>query len=323
MENEDTQQSSASHGVLIDNATGDVTEPHPLTLMSTGGSDDQDGTNTGNQDEETVNDDGAGDGSDGSSGTASDSGDSQDSGDAAAPPVTQPNSQAQTPQAQTPRLEDPGEFAPNKDGRYSFDVTLADGTSFRIEKPEDIDKLPPTPEFASVQDHARFNAAYSKMITGLEADKRDWDKAKSDFDVQESSEQEITDYIAGIENGMLYLEKSGKLPALPPEYNDVAKWNDPEVAKQPGVKERLALVNFIAKENAARVPLGLPKVTALEAFAELRNQAYETQATQRTQKQNELRKQRGAMVTGASRPAPSARSTDGMIVGSGGSLSEL
>lgn len=313
MENEDTQQSSASHGVLIDNATGDVTEPHPLTLMSTGGSDDQDGANTdgqeGDDDAQEPNDESINNDQDGTA-------DPTASADATSP-------KAEAPQTQAPRLEDPGEFAPNKDGRYSFDVTLADGTSFRIEKPEDIDKLPPTPEFASVQDHARFNAAYSKMITGLEADKRDWDKAKGDFDVQESSEQEITDYIAGIENGMLYLEKSGKLPPLSPQYNDVAKWNDPEVAKQPGVKERLALVNFIAKENAARVPLGLPKVTALEAFAELRNQAYEAQATQRTQKQNELRKQRGAMVTGASRPAPSARSTDGMIVGSGGSLSEL
>ena len=104
-------------------------------------------------------------------------------------------------------------------------------------------------------------------------------------------------------NSFSYLETKGKLPAVPAQYAE-ADWSDPEVAKQPGVKERVELVNYMAKENAQRESLGLPKMSPLEAHAELQNKALEEAQTQRTQKQADLRKKRGAMISGQSAPAP-------------------
>lgn len=313
MDNEEQQQAvNNSPGVLIDNDSGETTAPHPLSHGVDGANDseNQDDTDTGDQnaegDESQNNDEQAGD-------------NNQQSEQSATAPTT---AQPQAPQVQTTRLEDPGEFVPNKDGQYSFDITLADGSKYRIEKPEDIDKLPPTPEFATIQDHAKFNAAYTNMVTGINADMRAYTDSKKEYDNQKSSEDDLEQYISGIEGGMVYLEKTGKLPALPAQYTDVSQWEKPEVAQQPGVKERLELINYITKENAVRAPLGLPRVTVLEAYAELRNKQLEEQSTQRTQKQNEVRKQRGAMVGGASAPAPNKTSSD-MIVGSGGSLRDL
>lgn len=250
--------------------------------------------------------------------TQVDTEDTEDSGqsntEATKAPLEQQTQQPTQPQT----LEDPGNFQP---GDYGFDVVLADGTNVRIEKPEDIDKLPESPEFANVKDHTAFITNYSRMVNGIDNDRRKYDDDKKAFDEQQGQVQAREEFVTQLDNSFKYLESKGKLPGVPAQYAD-ADWNDPEVAKQPGVKERIEVIQYMARENAERTKLGLPSMTALEAFSELRNKGFEEQQAQKTQKQNELRKQRGSMVAGASAPQPGKTNTD-MIVGSGGTLRDL
>lgn len=324
MEGQDNDQSQSQQvttsGVLIDNDTGDTTEPHPLSFGAGGGSNDD----ANDQDQNNQGDDNDDDGqqtSDVNQGDDDNSGGGGQGAAATTPPQPAQSQQAQT-QVQATRLEDPGEFVPNKDSQYSFDVTLADGSKYRIEKPEDIDKLPPVPEFATVQDHARFNASYTRMISGLDNDKRDWDKTRADFAKQEEQQAAFDEEFNLMTNGLAYLEKEGSLPAVPAQYEN-ADWANPEVAKQPGVKERVDLLSFMFTENNKRTAAGLPKMSVLDAFEKMQNNALKEKMAQRTQKQNEMRKQRGAMVSGPSAPSPGSRVGNDMIVGSGGSLRDL
>lgn len=282
-------------GVLIDNNTGEETEPHPL--MTGGISDDAaDGT----QDE-------------------AETPEAPESQEEVTPPATPPASVAQeTPPQPTQVVEDPGEFQP-KD--YSFDVTLADGSVIKIEKPEDIANIPQDADFGSPKNFLEVQANYSKMVSGIDADKREYEANKKTFDDQQAQVQQQEEYIASIENSIKYLETKGSLPPVPAQYED-ADWNNSEVAKQPGVKERVEIFTHMAKENAARSQHGLPPMTALEAYSELKNKAFEEAQAQRTQQQNDKRKKQGAMVGGQSAPAP-ASGNGGMIVGSGGSLRDI
>ncbi|HEU5187923.1 MAG TPA: hypothetical protein VFT87_05490, partial [Candidatus Saccharimonadales bacterium] len=174
-------------------------------------------------------------------------------------------------ETQNTQLEDPGEFQP-KD--YSFDVELADGSKIRIEKPEDIDKIPADADFGSPKNLMLAQAGYSKMVSGLDADKREYEASKEAYDKQQSANADLETRITTMMNEMAYLEKKGKLPAVADEYKE-ADWSDPEIAKQPGVKERLAVLEFRAKENEERSALGLSPMSVLEAASEMANQAAE------------------------------------------------
>ena len=308
--NEQTNEAvaSAAPGVLIDNDTGENTPPHPLSAGVGGASDNEgsDGTNSGDQgggsaeDEQVVEDDKGNTG-------------------AAQATATADTPAAQAPQVQASLVEDPGEFKP-KD--YAFDITLADGSVIKIEKPEDIQKIPKEADFGTPQQFFEVQAAYNRMVGGIDADKREYEANKKAFDDQQASVQSAEDTIASWEKELTYLQGKGKLPAVPAQYAN-ADWRDPEIAKQPGVKERVEIINYMNEENKAREAAGLPPMKSmLEAFNQMQVNAYEQRAQESQERQNTVRKQRGAMVGGASAPAPSKSNSD-MIVGSGGSLRDL
>lgn len=232
----------------------------------------------------------------------------------------QPSDGGQKPQVDQPatQLTDPGEFQP-KD--YSFDVELADGSKIRIEKPEDIDKIPADADFGSPKNLMLAQANYSKMVSGLDADKREYEASKEAYDKQQTANADLETRITTMMNEMAYLEKKGKLPVIADEFKE-ADWSDPEVAKQPGVKERLAILEFRAKENEERAELGLSPMSVLEAASEMANQAAEQKAADVKQKQGQHRKDKGAMVTGTS-TAPVENLPDDMIIGEGGSIRDI
>lgn len=302
IEEQEQQPVNDSPGVLIDNNTGEETEPHPLQLSPVGeeASEKAEAAEQGKQpgDQEA------------------------EEGKEPAEPETPPAGQApEVPKVDTkpaPELTDPGEFQP-KD--YSFEVELADGTKFNIKSPEDVSQLPEDASFKSIQEHTQFINNYTRMVNGVETDKQQYEADKKSYEEQKAVADENEKFIQTVENSFSYLEGKGKLPAVPAQYAE-ADWSDPEVAKQPGVKERVELVNYMAKENAQRETLGLPKMSPLEAHAELQNKALEEAQTQRNQKQADLRKQRGAMISGQSAPAPGKTNGD-MLVGSGRPLREL
>lgn len=224
----------------------------------------------------------------------------------------------QNQSSQTPQLIDPGEFQP-KD--YSFDVELADGTKIHVAKPEDIDQIPTDADFGSPQNLMKAQANFNKMVVGIDADKREYDAKKEEFDKQQTESADLEQRITTMINEMNYLETKGRLPKVDPKYEN-ADWSDPEVAKQPGIAERLALLTYRAKENEERSKLGLSPMSVLEAQMQMQQEAVEQRAADTKQRQGDIRKQRGAMVTGPS-VSPSTNTPDDMIIGEGGSTRDI
>lgn len=223
------------------------------------------------------------------------------------------------PEAPAPQpVADPGDFQP-KD--YSFDVELADGSKIHIAKPEDIENLPADADFGSPKNLMQAQANFSRMVNGIDADKREYDASKKAYDDQQASAVEVEQRVTAMLNEMNYLETKGKLPAVADEFKE-ADWSDPKVAEQPGVKERLALLEYRAKENAERTKLGLSPMSVLEAHMQMQQDAAEAKAADVKQKQGEQRKAKGAMVTGPS-VLPTNNMPDDMIIGEGGSIRDI
>jgi len=229
----------------------------------------------------------------------------------------EPPAQVQTPEP-APQLVDPGEFTPND---YSFSVVLADGSTVSITKPEDIESLSADIEFAKPADLIKFNADYAKMVTGLEADRKAYEADKAKYDEGVAAQEQQEQFVSGIESGMSYLEASGDLPAVPAQYEN-ADWSDPEVAKQPGVKERVAIIEYMASENARRDKAGVPRLTSvLDAHNAMQLKAMREEATVKANTAKAATKARGSMVGGESSSSQGGTNIpDNMIVGPGGSI---
>lgn len=215
--------------------------------------------------------------------------------------------------------EDPGDFEP---GDYSFEVTLNDGKTHKIENPDDLDKLGDDPQFKSAKDLVQFNANYSKMVQGIEQDRKEYEEAKKEFDEQKDTQTERAEQLQQWENEIDYLTKEGKLPEVDKKFQE-EDWTDPKVAKQPGVKERLELVKFMAKENKKRIEAGLePIKSMLDAYNNKRLEDAETKQAKANKKEVTKRKKKGAMVGGTSSTTTS-NVPDDVIVGEGGSLTDI
>lgn len=289
------QADSSPVGLMIDNNTG---EPDVQKEAN------QDGqpSDLPNGD---VNNDGAG---------ASGDGASSEPGNQPSAPAPE---QAQAPEP-APQLVDPGEFVPND---YSFDITLADGSVVKINTPEDIENLGADVEFASASDLIKTQANYSRMLTGIERDKAAYDTEKATYDTAQEQVKQQEQFISGIESGMNYLESSSDLPAVPAQYEN-ADWSDPEVAKQPGVKERVAIIEYMATENARRDKAGVPRLTSvLDAHNAMQLKTMREAATVKSDAAKAATKARGSMVGGESSSSQGgANIPDNMIVGPGGSI---
>lgn len=224
-----------------------------------------------------------------------------------------------------PSVPDPGEYQP-KD--YGFTITTYDeegknGKTVTVRSLEQWDELiEAEPNFGTASQLLKAQRAATRMEASLERDKYDYEAKKSAYDESKAQVEQETKALTTMMAEVNYLVSKGKLPAVPTKYAN-ANWADPEVAKQPGVKEQIALLSYMKKENNARLKAGLPGMgSVLDAF-----NAYQVErGTQQTQvqaeEQGKARKQAGARVAGNT-PAPVAHIPKGIMVGPGGSLRDL
>lgn len=224
-----------------------------------------------------------------------------------------------------PTLTDPGEFKP---ADYSFEVQVFDdeGKNARTHKIKSVEQwdelLERDPNLGSASALLKAQRAATKMETSLDRDQREHDGKKTAYETEktqlEASKATTDTWIAEVG----YLQSKGDLPAVDKKYVD-ADWSDPEIAKQPGVKEQLALLNYMRAENKRRTDAKLkPMTSILDAFnAYQLDQARKGNVTSR-QRAATQRKAAGARVASVS-AAPASVAPSGISVGRGGSLRDL
>lgn len=222
-------------------------------------------------------------------------------------------------------VEDPGEFTPQD---YSFEITVFDdegknGKTVKVSSPEAWDELlEKDPNLGSAAALAKGLRLAAKMEGNIERDQAAHDAKKAEYDSAVKAEEGRVATINSMTAEIDYLASNGDLPAIDQKYVD-ANWADPEVAKQPGVKERVALLTFMRNENNKRTKLGLkPMTSVIDAF-----NAYERQSSKTNQDQQKIeagrqRKAAAAIVAPPS-SAPATGAPKGIAVGRGGSLRDL
>lgn len=260
-------------------------------------------------------------GSDGDAGAATDDSGDQD---------TRADTEIETPEDQVtqfaPEVADPGEFTP-KD--YSFEVQVFDENNanpkvVKIASPEDFDKL--------MADNANLGTPLAltkamrqvtKMESNVERDKAAYETDRAKFDADKQLADQANAQVEATVKGLDYLVARGDLPKVATKYTN-ADWNDAEIAKQPGVKEQLEVIQFMATENKARVKAGLPEFASIvDAYSEFDRQ--QAKAALKTQNQQAVANRRQAsMRVGATSPTAPSAVPKGIMVGrSLGSLDNI
>ncbi len=222
-------------------------------------------------------------------------------------------------------LEDPGEFVPED---RSFDVTIYDaegknGKSVKVSSIEQFEQLlDDDKNFGSASALLKAQRMATKLEAGQERDKAKWEEAKATYDKAQAAIQAQEAQLTQMANELNYLVAKGKLPKVATKYQE-ADWSDPEIAKQPGVKEQIEVLDYMKKENRARRKAGLGDIGPSAAYAEMKMEQAQAQAKDVDKQAGEARKQASARVAGVT-PAPVTTAPKGVSVGrSFGSLSNL
>lgn len=227
-----------------------------------------------------------------------------------------PKEEAETTSYEEPApvvtVDDPGEFKP---ADYSFSVEIK-GKSYKVETMEQAEEL--AEEHADDLTAKQLFALVSKgsrIEIKQERDKEKWETQKNTYDEQSQTvvqRQEIVDAMTG---EFEYLVGKGLLPEIDKQYLD-ADWSDPEVAKQPGVKEQNDLLNYMVKENTARAKAKVKPITSIvDAF-----NAWQLDSDRKKEDANkvaagEARKVAGARVAGVSASNQAPYVPKGIAVG--------
>jgi hypothetical protein len=223
-------------------------------------------------------------------------------------------------------LEDPGEFTPTD---RSFEVMIYDqdgknGKPVKITSVEQFEQLlDEDKNFGSAAALLKAQRLAGKMELGLEREKADHDHKKALYDEQQEAVKANNDWLNQRQAEMTYLVSKGELPAVPKKYAN-ADWSDPEVAKQPGVKEHIALMKYFKEENAARAKAGLAPFSGLiDAFNQYDRDQARKALRETGDKSLEARRAASSRVA-ATTPAPVSAAPKGVMVGRNlGSLSNL
>lgn len=224
-------------------------------------------------------------------------------------------------------VEDPGEFKP---ADHSFEVVIYEGEEGKerpktvkitsVEQAEEL--LERDPNFGSAKNLLNFNRKVAKMENSLEREQADYQKRKQEYEDYVKKETDRQNQVNRTVKEMNYLVDTGKLPKISKQYQN-ADWSDPEVAKQPGVKEHISLLKYMAGESKRRVKAGLePLTSVLDAYNAWNNDQAEQDKIKRQKQAGEFRRQQGSRVSGTS-PAPNTTAPKGIAVGRGGSLRDL
>jgi hypothetical protein len=253
-------------------------------------------------------------------GDEGDEGDTSDKDDEEKPKDDKPA--PSQPPAELKKVEDPGDFQPSD---YSFEITYLEDDkpkTVKISSPDDIDSLPDNPQWASAKDFVKFQANYTKMVTGIEADRQKYEAKKSEYDKDTQAREAEQQVLANWESEIAYLRNEGQIPAIKPELEN-ADWSDPKFANEPGIKEIVEIFEEMGKENERRARAGLPATRSiLDTVERMNRQRQVSKEESDKQKQAEIRKQKGAKVAGNSNTQRSTVPKD-MIVGEPGTLYDL
>lgn len=222
-------------------------------------------------------------------------------------------------------VADPGEYMP---ADYSFKVTTFDeeGNKPKVHKitnSEEWNKLLELePNFGSYAALSKAEKLVNKMENNLASDYKEWEKKKQDYEAVSTEETNRLEQITSWQNEMNYLVERGDLPKIAKKYQD-ADWNDPEVAKQEGIKEQIELLKFTEKENKLRKKAGLkPMSSLIDSFNAFSRKNPRTPTAEDKKAAGQARKVAGARVSsGAALPVSTA--PKGIMVGRGGSLNDL
>jgi len=208
-------------------------------------------------------------------------------------------------------VSDPGEFKP---GDYSFSVTV-DGKTTKITSPEQAEEFADTnAEAFSAKDLIDFMRKANKMESGLENDKAKWESDVERYNSQSSAEKERQENISALASEIEYMISKGLLPTIAEEHKN-ANWSDPLVAKQPGVREQIELVNYMKKENDARVKAGVkPLSSMIDAFNAMKIEKGSKEATDVHERSARSRQAVGAKVSSVT-PTDGAKYPKGIAVG--------
>lgn len=240
-------------------------------------------------------------------------------------PETPEEEEEDAPEAPRENLVDPGEFKPQD---YAFEVTVYDeegknGKPKKIKSVDEWDALLDTdPNLGSAASLLKAQRLATKMETSLERDQSDWQKKKTEFEEGTRAAEVAQEAVTQMANEITYLVSKGDLPQVAKQYQN-ADWSDPEVAKQDGVKEQLAVLNYMRKENAARAKANLkPMTSILDAFNAFQIEQSRKQAITNKTNAGQARKEASARVAGST-PAPVSVAPKGIMVGRGGSLRDM
>lgn len=209
--------------------------------------------------------------------------------------------------------EDPGEFEPSD---HSFQITLADGKTKTVKTPEDADKIAEDPDnFETPKQLLDFIRKAEKMERQQDKEREEHDAKVEEHNKQKQAEQERRETVESLTSEFLYLENKGLLPKVS-KANRNADWSDPEVMKQPGVKEQIDLLNYMVKENEVRIKAGVkPFGSALDAFNAWQLDTDRQKQEKETKAQGEARKAAGARVAGSSPAQQGTYVPKGIAVG--------
>lgn len=222
-------------------------------------------------------------------------------------------------------VQDPGEYEP-KD--YSFDVTTYDKEgnnprTVKVKSVEEWDKLlGDDANFGSAQALMKAERLATKMDSGQERDKADWDKQKKAYDTERTEFEEREGNLDNLVNEMDYLVGRGDMPKIPAKY--AGDWTSADAKKNSAVKEQQALISYMDKENRARTKAGLkPETSLVSAYKAYKLDNLEKEEALEQEQSAQFRKQAGARVAGTSPSATTTQAPKGIAVGRGGSLDEL
>lgn len=217
-------------------------------------------------------------------------------------------------------VEDPGEYRP---ADYSFEVTLKDGRTTKVSTPEEADRLSEDPDnFETPKQLLDFIKKSTQMQNKLDKDYEKWESQNKTFQEQTETETQRRENIENFVSEFNYLVNKGLVPKIDKQYVD-ADWSDPEIAKQSGVKEQIALLNYMVKENEER---SRAKIKPLTSMIDVYNawmqdedhqkaEAKRKEAEEAQKAAGEARKAAGARIAGVSPSQQGTYVPKGIAVG--------
>lgn len=216
-------------------------------------------------------------------------------------------------------VADPGEYKP---ADYSFEVTLKDGKTVKVGTVDDAERIADDPDnFETPKQLMDFINKQNKMRVSLDKDHDKWEADKATYDTQAQEQAARVESMNTMVSEFEYLVAKKLIPSVAKEHKD-ADWSDPEVAKQPGVKEQTALLNYMVKENKARTKAGIkPLTSVVDAFNAWRQENGQAEAEQAHKEAGEARKAASARVAGVSASNQAPYVPKGIAVGRTGVLS--